>query len=142
MRTTSCATRKAQVLVVDDDLTIRGLLSEALVARGYEVCVAPRVEDARAFFSAIRPEVVVLDWRLPDGDGLELLPEIKRRWPDTEVIMMTGYSTPALQAEAVERGAIGFLNKPFLLDDLILAVHAACQHRKQGIVNRLQPPVG
>lgn len=130
MKLTSLATAKSQVLVVDDDHTIRGLLSDALMARGYEVCLAPRAEDARAFFPAVHPAVVVLDWRLPDGDGLELLPEIKRCWPDAEVIMMTGYSTPSIRKEALRQGAIGFLNKPFMLDDLILAVHAACEHRK------------
>jgi two-component system response regulator AtoC len=131
MKLMSLATAKSQVLVVDDDLTIRGLLSDALVSRGYEVCLAPRVEDARAFFQVVHPAVVVLDWRLPDGDGLELLPEIKRQWPDAEVIMMTGYGTPGIRMEALRLGAIGFLNKPFMLDDLILAVHAACEHRRQ-----------
>lgn len=130
---------KPQVLVVDDDLTLRGLLSSTLMERGYEVCVAPRAEDARAFFDAIQPDVVVLDWRLPDGDGLQLLPEIKRHWPQTEVIMMTGYGNPTIQTQAAQLGAIGFLNKPFLLDDLILAVHAACQHAKLGATSRPQP---
>jgi two-component system response regulator AtoC len=140
MKTTGSKPAKPQVLVVDDDITIRGLLTETLVDRGYEVCVAPRVEDARAFYQVIHPQVVVLDWRLPDGDGLQLLPEIKRQWPDTEVIMMTGYGTPAIQAQAAQLGAIGFLNKPFLLDELILAVHAACQHRMLVPTNQRSAP--
>ena len=118
---------KDQVLIVDDDITIRGILSETLVGRGYEVCVAPRVEDVRAFYKAIEPRVVLLDWKLSDGDGLQLLPEIKRRWPATEVIMMTGYGAEQIAERAAELGACLVINKPFSLDDLILAVRSACR---------------
>jgi DNA-binding NtrC family response regulator len=118
---------KPQVLVVDDDITMRGILSETLVARGYEVCVAPRVEDVRAFYDAIHPRVVLLDWILPDGDGLQLLPEIKRQWPGTEVIMMTGYGAEEIAQRAEQLGAFYFLKKPFPLDALVAAVRSACQ---------------
>jgi DNA-binding NtrC family response regulator len=120
---------KSQVLVVDDDITIRGLLSATLVARGYEVCVAPRGEDVRAFYQVIQPQVVLLDWLLPDGDGLQLLPEIKHQWPTAEVIMMTGYGGEEIARRAAQLGAFRFLKKPFSLDDLVAAVQSACQHQ-------------
>ena len=129
MKTTPSKPAKDQVLIVDDDITIRGILSETLVGRGYEVCVAPRAEDVRAFYKAIEPRVVLLDWKLTDGDGLQLLPEIKRRWPDTEVIMMTGYGAEQIAEQAAKLGAGLVLNKPFSLDDLAAAVRAACLHQ-------------
>jgi DNA-binding NtrC family response regulator len=137
MKTTPSKPAKDQVLIVDDDITIRGILSETLVGRGYEVCVAPRAEDVRAFYKAIEPRVVLLDWRLTDGDGLQLLPQIKRHWPDTEVIMMTGYGAELIAEQAAKLGACLVLNKPFSLDDLVAAVHAACQHQ---LPKRPPPP--
>ncbi len=122
----------SQVLIVDDDFTTRGLLSDVLVTHGYEVCVAPRVADVRAFFEAIQPDIILLDWKLPDGDGIELLPEIKRQWPRTEVIMITGFGSPELAEEAARRGAFRFLSKPFYVDDLLLAVKEARDHKAQG----------
>lgn len=130
MNTQSQRKSKDQVLIVDDDITIRGILSETLVGRGYEVCVAPRAEDVRAFYKAIEPCVVLLDWKLTDGDGLQLLPEIKRNWPNSEVIMMTGYGADQIADQAAKLGACLVMNKPFSLDDLIQAVRSACKRHQ------------
>jgi len=116
-----------QVLIVEDDFSMRGLLSNVLIRAGYEVCVAPRAKDVWAFSGAIEPAVVVLDWKLPDADGLELLPEIKQHWPHTEVIMITGYGTPDIERKARQRGVFCFFNKPFHVENLQLAVKQACE---------------
>ena len=120
---------KTQILIVDDDYSTRGLLSDMLVTHGYEVCMAPRVADVRAFFEAIQPDGVLLDWKLPDGDGIDLLPEIKRQWPHSQVVMISGYATPDVEQEALKHGAFRFLMKPFYIDDLLKAVKDAHEHQ-------------
>ena len=120
----------ARVLLVDDDPEIQGMLSEELVIQGYEVYVAPRALDLRACFDGPQPDVILLDWRLPDGDGMELLSEIKGHWPDTEVLMISGHGTFDTSAEAVKRGAFGYFSKPFNIDHLLLTVRQACEHRR------------
>ena len=131
MPRTDRKTAKTQVLIVDDDFTTRGLLSEVLVTHGYEVCVAPRAADVRAFFEAIHPDVVLLDWKLPDGNGIELLPEIKRHWPQTQVVMISGFATEDVALEAAQRGAFRFLTKPFYVDELLTAVKEAGEQGPQ-----------
>ncbi len=120
----------ARVLLVDDDPDIQGILSEELVIQGYEVYVAPRALDLRACFEGPQPDVILLDWRLPDGDGMELLSEIKGHWPDTEVLMISGYGSFDTSAEAAKRGASGFFSKPLNIDHLLLTVRQACEHRR------------
>jgi DNA-binding NtrC family response regulator len=118
-----------QVLIVDDDFTTRGLLSDVLVTNGYQVCVAPRAADVRAFFGAIEPGVVLLDWKLPDGDGIALIPEIKSHWPNTNVVMISGYATPDVTTRAANNGAFKFLVKPFYTEELLQAVKEAYGHK-------------
>lgn len=117
---------KCRLLVVDDDLATQMMLSEVLIGEGYEVFLAPRVQDVRACFEGPRPDVILLDWRLPDGDGMELLKEITSLWPATRVVMMSGYGSSDVAAMAAQRGAFEFLGKPFHVAQLIQTVRRAC----------------
>jgi DNA-binding NtrC family response regulator len=121
---------KARVLVVDDDPTVRELLLELLGADDYEVSTATNAAELQAGFTRTQPDVILLDWVLPDGDGLDLLPLVKKQWPDTEVIILTGFGSFDAAVEATKRGAFHFQSKPFDTKGLLLLVQRACEHRQ------------
>lgn len=109
-----------RVLVVDDELLIRWSLCETLSDHGYTVLEAEDGQGAvRTLLDATElPDVVLLDFRLPDSTDLNLLERIIRMVPEGRVILMTAYGTPELTNEALERGAFKVLHKPFELQDV------------------------
>jgi DNA-binding NtrC family response regulator len=116
----------ANILVVDDESLVRWSLKERLEEHGYDVAEAET--SAAALGQPIADiDLVLLDFKLPDGDGLDVLRQIKERSPDTLVIMMTGYSTVENAVEAMKRGAYHYVNKPFNLDEVMLLVEKALE---------------
>lgn len=120
-----------RVLVVDDDADMLDLLSDVLCNAGYEVCLATNSTDLRSYYETPQPEAVLLDMRLPDVSGLDLLLELKDRWPDTQVIMLTSFGSIDFAVEAVKRGAYHFQTKPFQTENLLALVRKACERTKQ-----------
>ena len=82
-------------------------------------------------FSQDAPDVVLLDLKLPDANGLDLLPQIKKTWPDTEVIVLTGEATFEAAVQATKRGAFHFINKPFDTQALLVTIDRAIENRQQ-----------
>ena len=117
-------------MVVDDTEGIRDLLSAILEKEGYETTLKASAAELTAAFTQTQPDIILLDLVLPDGDGLELLPQIKKQWPDTEVIVLTGHATFDAAVEATKRGAYHFQNKPFDTKTLILSVERALEHKR------------
>ena len=119
-----------QVLVVDDEIGIRELLSEILRDEGYQVQLAENAADARAFRSQARPDLVLLDIWMPDTDGITLLKEWAAAGLLTmPVVMMSGHGTIDTAVEATRIGAYDFLEKPIALQKLLATVGRAL---KQG----------
>jgi DNA-binding NtrC family response regulator len=113
----------ATILVVDDELGIRALLSEILADEGHTVELAENAAQARACRERIRPDLVLLDIWMPDVDGITLLKE----WGSSAqlsmpVIMMSGHGTIDTAVEATKFGAMAFLEKPITLQKLLRAV--------------------
>ena len=113
----------ANILVVDDELGIRDLLSEILNDEGHTVELAENAAQAREIRSRIRPDLVLLDIWMPDTDGVTLLKE----WSTTglltmPVIMMSGHATIDTAVDAIRIGAQAFLEKPITLQKLLKAV--------------------
>jgi len=117
---------QATLLIVDDEELVRWSLRERLRKDGYTVLESGTVASA---IEKLTPAVdlVLLDQRLPDGDGLTLLRQIKESSPDTLVILMTAFSTVENAVAAMKHGAYHYLNKPFNLDDVSVVVEKALE---------------
>ena len=118
-----------QILVVDDEIGIRELLSEILSDEGYQVRLAENAGEARAYRSQARPDLVLLDIWMPDTDGITLLKE----WASAglltmPVVMMSGHGTIDTAVEATRIGAYDFLEKPIALQKLLATVGRALKH--------------
>ena len=110
----------ATILVVDDELGIRALLSEILTDEGHSVELAENAAQARAARERARPDLVLLDIWMPDVDGVTLLKEWNACALLTmPVIMMSGHGTIDTAVEATKNGAIAFLEKPITLQKLL-----------------------
>jgi DNA-binding NtrC family response regulator len=114
------------ILVVDDEQLIRWSLKDRLTDEGYRVVEADTAASAvaRAEEGA---DLVLLDYKLPDGDGLTVLKKIKERDPDTLVILLTAFSSVETAVEAMKHGAYHYANKPFHLDEIVLLVEKALE---------------
>lgn len=133
----------ATILVVDDELGIRALLSDILADEGHTVELAENAAQARAARERARPDLVLLDIWMPDVDGVTLLKE----WAATgaltmPVIMMSGHGTIDTAVEAVKFGAMAFLEKPITLQKLLRAVEQGLTKpaaRPTAVVTPLRP---
>lgn len=129
----------ATILVVDDELGIRALLSEILSDEGHTIELAENAAQARATRERMRPDLVLLDIWMPDVDGVTLLKEWGSSGQLTmPVIMMSGHGTIDTAVEATKFGAIAFLEKPITLQKLLRAVEQALVKTAP----RAAPPVG
>jgi two-component system, NtrC family, response regulator len=126
---------KGKILIVDDDEDIRHLLGTVL-ENDYDTSpVESAAQLKQSFQSGSQPDLVLLDLGLPDGNGLDLLPQIKKQWPETEVIVLTGNATFEAAVESTKRGAYHFINKPFDVQMLLVTVERALEHKQQNEEN-------
>lgn len=112
---------KPSLLVVDDDDVYRERLARALRDRGLDVRTAATLDAGREEAERDSPEMAVLDLRMPDGTGLELLRDLLALDPNTRVIMLTGWGSIATAVEAMRLGAHHYLPKPADADDILAA---------------------
>src|SRR5690554_4908420 len=116
----------ARILVVDDEIGIRELLSEILYDEGHTVELAENAAEARAARLRYRPDLVLLDIWMPDTDGVSLLKEwAAQNLLDMPVIMMSGHATVDTAVEATRIGAVDFLEKPITLQKLLKTTSSA-----------------
>jgi two-component system, NtrC family, response regulator AtoC len=116
---------EATLLIVDDEELVRWSLRERLTRDGHKVVEAGTA--AAALEQAAGVDLVLLDFRLPDGDGLTVLRKIKEQTPDVPVILITAYSTIENAVDAMKHGAYHYLNKPFNLDEVAVTVEKALE---------------
>ncbi len=114
------------VLVVDDEQLIRWSLSERLTADGCTIIEAATAREALERFGA-DIDLVLLDYRLPDSDGLRVLKKMKALQPDVPVVLLTAFSSIETAVEAMKQGAYHYANKPFNLDEIALVVGKALE---------------
>jgi len=116
--------RGKSVLIVDNDRTLMQCLARAMEARGFKVTTAESVFDGLAQVKLSAPEYAVVDMRLEDGCGLDVISALKQQRPDARAIILTGYGNIATAVNAVKIGAHDYLTKPVEVDDVISALLA------------------
>ncbi|MBL8752940.1 MAG: response regulator transcription factor [Planctomycetes bacterium] len=116
----------ASILVVEDELSIQRGLQDQLEREGYRVAVAGSVAQALVALAA-RPDLVVLDRRLPDGDGLQVLQDLRARGDRTAVIVLSARGLPDDRVQGLEGGADDYVGKPFHLRELLARIKAVLQ---------------
>jgi two-component system response regulator PilR (NtrC family) len=119
-----------RLLIIDDEISLLDFLSLLFQGEGYEVEVAPSVEAARKAFERSTFDLVLCDVLMPDGNGLELLREIKAMETSPPVIMMTAYTSTKSAIEAMKLGAADYVSKPFDVEELKIVAQKALEGAK------------
>jgi len=127
---------RIHVLVVDDEHDFLKLIRRRLTKRNIDVDTASSGDEALAMLSSGDFDVVILDVRMPGLDGIAVLKEIRRRFRDTEVIMLTGHGSMQSGIDGISHGAYDYILKPFSIDDLVVRIRAAHEHAQLRIANR------
>ncbi|HLF06348.1 MAG TPA: response regulator, partial [Thermoplasmata archaeon] len=119
-----------RILVVDDDTVMCDSLAELLEGEGYHVGKANSVRRALEIMERVTPDLVLTDMKMPHASGLELLKDVRRLYPETYVVMITGYGTVDLAVEAMKVGAFDFIQKPFKSEQVLSAVRGVQEDRR------------
>ncbi len=112
------------LLIVEDDKSFLQRLARAMEGRGFAVTTAESVADGLTQLETSSPAFAVVDMRLEDGNGLDVISALKRRRPDARAIILTGYGNIATAVNAVKLGAVDYLSKPVDADDVVAALLA------------------
>jgi two-component system, response regulator RegA len=111
-----------KLLLVDDDAPLRRSLARALERRGFEVLAAESAVEARDVATEARPDYAVLDLRLAEGSGLDLVGLLRELRPEVRIVIVTGYGNIATAVAAIKAGAVDYLAKPVDADDVVNAL--------------------
>jgi DNA-binding response OmpR family regulator len=122
---------QARILVIDDDATVRRSLEVALKNNGYDVNVAETGKEAIKKSKAKLYNLALVDLRLPDMDGIELLTAMREAVPKTVKIIITGYPSQENAIEAVNRGADGYMVKPYTMEELLRKIKEQLQKQQE-----------
>ncbi|HBV87278.1 MAG TPA: sigma-54-dependent Fis family transcriptional regulator [Desulfosporosinus sp.] len=129
-------TYKHRILILDDEAELRSVISKRLSRKGYEVLETGTIQEGLELLRANLFDGILLDLKLPDGNGLDLLEKIKGQQPDVQIIMLTGHGTIESAIEAMKLGAFDYLTKPCNLSELEITLQKACDQRKLMIENK------
>jgi DNA-binding NtrC family response regulator len=121
---------RSSVLIVDDEEIVRRAHLRSLEHTGCQARVARDGDEAIRLMEEDPCDVILLDIRMPGLDGMDVLKIIKKRWPDSEVVVITGYPTIESAKEAVRLGACDYIAKPAAPDDVIKAANDAMMHKR------------
>jgi len=134
---------QSKILVVDDEHSVRWAFGKTLKKAGYEVALAETGTKGLSLFESFEPDLVLLDIRMPEMDGLQVLERIRSIKPDAQVIVMTAYSDMETTVSAMKLGAYDFLTKPFNIDECLLLIARGLSARRAAaaLPEQAQTPV-
>lgn len=121
---------KINILILDDEPIVSKRLKPSLERKGYEVETFTTSRDALARIQEKRFDIVITDLKMEGIDGMEFLTEVKKLYPDTEVIVITGFATMDTAKESFRKGVFDFLAKPFKLGEITEVIKKAEAHMK------------
>jgi two-component system, NtrC family, response regulator HydG len=119
----------AKILVVDDDSSFCIMLKTFLSKKGHSVEEAFSVSEALKTFSTDNFDIILTDYRLPDGSGLDILSEAKSQKPETGIIIMTGYADIRMAVKTIKLGAFDYVSKPINPDEILLTIQNLINHK-------------
>lgn len=119
------------LLIVEDDKAFLDRLARAMETRGFAVSTCDNVSDSLQHIGQTPPAFAVVDLRLGDGNGLDVVSALKRQRPDARAIVLTGYGNIATAVTAVKMGAVDYLSKPADADDVVAALLASSNDKSQ-----------
>ena len=119
-----------KILIIEDDISFCKLLEKFLIKNNYAVSIAFSATEARLLAQNEAFDLILTDLRLPDADGIELLAEFKTNFPNTPVILMTGYSEVSTAVKAIKNGASDYISKPFNPDEVLVVISNALATEK------------
>ena len=122
-----------KILVVDDDVIVIKSCRRILEAEGFEVTTVPSADEALEKIKIYDFDLLLVDVKMPKHDGIFLMREIKKNWPNIPIIIMSGYPTPETMTDVLKLGAVQFIPKPFKPDELMKPIRQVIQkilHKK------------
>src|SRR5205809_2085311 len=119
-----------RILIVDDERALRFAVRDFLESSGYAVIEAEDLRTARVAVADEEPDLVLLDYRLPDGESSRLIPDLKAFDPDIPIVVLTGHGTIELAVESVKLGADQFITKPVQLPTLKVIIERLLENRR------------
>jgi len=134
--------KKKSILIIDDELSLLESLFMFLSEKGYDVKTAVCASEGMEKAERLRPDTIILDIRLPDGDGLDLLTELKKRTVETGVIVITAFHDMDTTVTAIKRGATEYITKPIDVDELEKAVSRAMKVTSVMKQRKASPEIG
>lgn len=124
----------SKILLIEDDISFCKLLEKFLVKKEYHVGIAFSAAEARLAFKKELFDLILMDIRLPDSDGIGLMTEFKKQHPETPIVLMTGYADVNTAVKAIKNGATDYISKPFNPDEVLLVITNAIQNPKAEVV--------
>ncbi|GAB4435024.1 MAG: sigma-54 dependent transcriptional regulator [bacterium] len=118
------------ILIVEDEKIMRITLEDFLKSKGFEVYTAEKIYQAIEIFNKKEIDCIITDVKLPDGDGITFLEEIKKKNPDIPVVVITAYGTIKMAVSAMKAGAFDYITKPFSLDEFLIILERAFELKR------------
>jgi len=117
----------AKIIIIDDEASILKLMGQVATRMGHQVFMHLTGKEGMAAMETEKPELLIVDLKIPDMNGLQIIQDCRARYPQTEVVMVTGYGSVETAVEAMKLGAFDYLTKPFDLEDLQRTINRAMQ---------------